>query len=243
MSALPGLALLVVMTQAFRARFGDDVRVHMQPDAPVVVDEGKSVCLFIERTTAHPEGPSLTLGDGQVVLRVELYSPALTPALNSIPLARLQGHAALPFMWRECIAALDPSAAPWGALWEKFRLALDAEMSAPPLLETQKGVKVAAWVFSITVDSLGEPLFGEPRGAWAALLASLRAAGGELPEFADLLEASLRGGDMPAWRALGMSLGVSRDTLNDLGIGPDAPSPPDETPADIEAGADDLPEA
>jgi hypothetical protein len=92
-------------------------------------------------------------------------------------------------------------------------------MFAPPLFETEKGVKVAAHVYSLTVDSLSEPPFGAPTAAWSDLLAQMRAQGGELTAFADLLQSAMTGDDLSVWQALDATLGVSAATLQAIGLG------------------------
>jgi hypothetical protein len=228
MSGLSGIALLIIATQALRVGLAS-ANVVMQPDGPVDVTKGPTIAVFIERAGLHAKDVSLAMGDSQVVLRVELFAPVA--AESSGGAAALKGSTALFFMWRQCVAALAPDASPWGALWERFRLAVDAEMFAPPLFETEKGVKVAAHVYSLTVDALSEPPFGAPTAAWSALLAQMRTQGGELTGFADLLETALTGA-LSEWPALAATLGVSSDTLAAIGLGdtpaPVAPLPPAE---------------
>lgn len=229
MSGLPGIALLVILTQAFRARMGSSVRVEMQPDSPVDATLGPALCVFVERASAHPSDVSMILGDSQIVLRIELFAPVDAGSASSPGSAALKGSTALFFMWRECVAALAPDASPWSALWEAFRLSIVAEMYAPPLFETEKGVKVAAHVYSLTVDALSDPPFGDPPQAWADLLAQMRADGGELTGFADILEASIRGGGLGAFEALAATLGLSGATMASIGLG----SAPDAIPAQV----------
>lgn len=232
MSGLSGIALLVIVTQAFRARMGADVRVEMQPDAPVDAAAGPTICVFIERASSHQNDVSLLQGDSQIVLRVELFAPVDATAAASPGSAALKGSTALFFMWRECVAALAPDASPWAGLWERFRLSIMADMYAPPLFETEKGVKVAAHVYGLTIDPLCDPPFGEPTEAWSDLLAQMRADGGELSSLADILEASIRGGSLTVFEALAATFGLSGDTMASIGLG----AAPDAIPAQI--GAD-----
>jgi len=213
---LPGLALLIIATQALRARFGSDVIVRQQPDAAVEITQ-KTVCLFIERASGKPRGG---FGDGvfNCVMRVEMFAPVDAEIAASPAAQMLHGSAALWFVWREIEAALAPSSGAWGALWEQFRLDLDGEMFSMPLFETEKGVKVAAQVVGLTISALASPLFGEPTQAWADLLAQMRASGGELSSVADLIEAAIRSG-MAEFPALAATLGVSNRTLAALGLG------------------------
>jgi hypothetical protein len=226
---LPGLALLIIATQAMRARFGSSVVVRMQPDAPVEIAQ-KTVCLFIERATGKPLG-GFADGAFTCVLRVELFAPVEAEVSSSSIAQMLQGSSALWFMWREIEAALAPSAGPWGVLWEQFRLDLDGEMFSMPLFETKKGVKVAAQVVGLTVSALTSPPFGEPTQAWADLLTQMRATGGELSSVADLIETAVRGG-MSGFPALAATLGVSNKTLAALGLGSIADDGSTPTPMD-----------
>jgi hypothetical protein len=190
------------------------------------------VCVFVERASAHPGDVSLIMGDSQTGLRVELFAPVDAVPGASPGAAALKGSTALFFMWRECVAALAPDASPWAKIWESFRLSIAAEMYAPPLFETEKGVKVAAHVYSLTVDALSDPPFGEPTQAWADLLAQMRAVGGELSSLADILEASIRGGSLTVFEALAATFGLSGDTMASIGLG----AAPDAIPAQV--GAD-----
>ena len=232
MGGLVGLALLIIMTQALRAHFGAGVAVYQSPDAPVDVSEMRTICLFVERSSSKPEGGSFCGGDSQIVIRLELYAPVVSGAGSEA----LAGSAALPFMWRGIVAALAPEASPWGAVFEWFRLSVEAEQYAPPLFQTEKGVKIAAHVYLVTIDSLAEPMFGAgslgPNSAWVALLNRMRASGGELIAVADQMETAIRGG-LTDWRALAATLGLSRASADAVGIGPDvmdagdAPASPD----------------
>jgi len=213
---LPGLALLIIATQALRARFGADVVVKMEPDAPVEI-VAKTVCLFVERASGKPIG-GFGEGGSTVVLRVELFSPVDAEVSGASAAQMLQGSAALWFMWREIEAALAPSSGPWGELWEQFRTSLTGDMYSMPLFETEKGVKVASHMVALTISALSSPPFGEPTQAWSALLAQMRAASGELPLIADLLAAAIRSG-MTGFSALAATLGVSNATLAALGLG------------------------
>lgn len=228
MGGLVGLALLVIMTQALRAHFGAAVAVHQSPDEPVDVSQTRTICLFVERSSSKPESAAFSGGDSQIVIRLELYAPVVSGAGPDA----LAGSAALPFLWRGVVAALAPECGVWGAAFENFRLALEAEQYAPPLFQTEKGVKVAAHVYLVTIDSLAEPLFGAGSlgegSAWAHLLTTMRAAGGELPAVADRIEAAIRGG-LTDWRALAASLGLSRGSADAIGVGPgvdEAVAPP-----------------
>lgn len=214
---LVGLALLIILTQSLRASLGAGVIVRMQPDGPVDIS-GRTICLFVERAIGHPEAGTVSDGRSQVMLRIELFTPIAVNSTGSSTAATLQGSVALFFLWRSLEKALAPESGPWGVLWERFRLGLIADMYAPPLFETEKGVKIVAQVVQLTVESLSSPYFGEPSDAWSALLAQLRATGGELAPFADLLEASLTGGDFTDLQVLSAALGVSDATLIALGL-------------------------
>lgn len=221
MGGLVGLALLIIMTQALRAHFGADVVVHQSPDVPIDVSEARTICLFVERSSSKPAGGSFCGGDSQIVMRLELYAPVVAGA----GVEALAGSAALPFMWRGIVAALAPETSSWGAVFEWFRLAIEAEQYAPPLFQTEKGVKIAAHVYLVTIDSLSEPMFGAAslgrESAWVALLGQMRRSGGELVAVADQIEAAIRGG-LTDWRSLAATLGLSRASADAVGIGPDA---------------------
>jgi hypothetical protein len=214
-------AVLLILTQMLRAGLGPAVTVLMQPDAPVDVVQ-RTICLYVETASGKPRAQTTSDGDGAMRIRMELFSP-VNDASSGAP---LKGSMALFFLWRAIEGALAPDATPWGAIWESFRLDLAAYAETLPLFETEKGVKIAAQVVVLTIDTLASPFFAAPTDAWSALLAQMRAGTAEMQALAPLLEAAIRGAGLSDLESLASSLGVSDATLTALGLNPPAVSMP-----------------
>ena len=211
---LTAFAVLLILTQMIRAALGSTVTVLMQPDAPVDVTQ-RTVCLYIESASGKPRAETTADGENAMRIRVELFAPVNDPS----PGVMLKGSMALFFLWRAIEGALAPDSSAWGAIWETFRLDLDAYSETLPLFETEKGVKIAAQVVILTVDTLASPFFGAPNAAWTGLLAQMAAGNTEMQQLAPILQAAVEGASLSSIELLAESLGVSAATLSNIGLG------------------------
>lgn len=216
------------------------------PAPIVVVDSPQDAIALLDAQTPTPvvaiysghietqiEGRAILLGDPRVTLSIQFMLPerfAFPTGPNSsisIDTRRQGASIALDVLWRKAARALDGSQEPWACLWREFVLATPRIFDNSYLIE-QAQVRVIAREIAIECETLQEPIPGpdDPPRAWRYLLAAMRADtnGDGLSALADWLEAEIRGQDTRLWVAQAAALGVTREELTAIGLGPVDPA-------------------
>lgn len=97
----------------------------------------------------------------------------------------------------------------WGELWQDFTLRQPVSIEVRPFLAPQaKGANILAREYAFACPTLSSPSFEAPQGAWAKLVAKMRADPAMRSE-ADGLEADIRQGDLDPNRNARARLGAS----------------------------------
>jgi hypothetical protein len=160
--------------------------------------------------------------DLDVVIEIALASELRRGGGMNIPHTDEGLEMALNFMTRQVMRVLQADDDPWAELFRTFALSTK-KMVARRGASVEKGVRFAARQIVLTIAPLHEPEFGRaPSGAWADLIAAMR-ADDILSVFADGLEEEIIGSAIPDWSRLKARLGLTGAGASAVGIGPYMP--------------------
>lgn len=156
--------------------------------------------------------------DLNVVVEIALASELRRGGGMSIPHTDEGLEMALNFMTRQVTRVLQADDDPWAELFRTFALSTK-KLAARRGASVEKGVRFAARQIVLNVAPLHEPEFGRaPSGAWADLIAAMR-ADDILSAFADGLEEEITGTAIPDWARLKARLGLTGVGASAVGIG------------------------
>lgn len=230
MSGLTSFALALTAARALRNRTWAQTRVYIEPTTPIKIEE-PTICIYVGHGRSEIETREL-MSVSKMRVRFEMFLPSSVDTLTvGDQTARLDVSKSVtaPFaiFWRQCEMALQAGDDVWSNLWRSFVLRMSSMDTTSDLFENEKGARIPARFIEITLDPLNEPRVGiPPDGAWADLLAAMRAEGPELTAVADLIETQFVGdGLLPDWRADFTLLGLSPSVGRSLGLAPEGDMP------------------
>lgn len=128
---------------------------------------------------------------------------------------------ALDLMEHQVIAALMRGATEWSDVWMRMVPRIARRLSRRGA-SAEDGVRFAARQMVLTCDLIEAPAPGvpiDPKSSWGALLAVME-EDADLASYVPVLRGEIEGAPLADWRRAAIMLGVSRDTANELGIGP-----------------------
>lgn len=239
--SLVAFAIRVAAVRALRDALPPGFEVIDSPQEPMDRLDCDAPAPFAAIYTGHNE----TEIDARELLggksKVDLAIQFVLPATLSFPLGgggsitldtRKQGaETALDVLWRRAACALNAGASPWAALWRELVINTPKIVNASYLIEV-KTVRAVAREVVLSCEPIHEPIPGAaPEGAWAALIALMRADQGSdgLSSLADWLEAEIAGpAELSAAQRDAAYLGLSAYAASAVAIL--------DAPADVQAG-------
>lgn len=145
----------------------------------------------------------------------------------------------LDLMERQIMVALTGARGPWPDLWRLFVVKVTDRVSRRGAFEQ---ARLAARQITLTCDLLMDPPAVDytPSGAWASAIATFK-DDATLAPLAPILRAHIKGIDGSAADGAAAALGINRDTLASLGVGPITGDDADDAPLEtIELPTGDI---
>lgn len=188
------------------------------------------IAVYTSEDVGRPDGRDLLCPDRRVDLVLQIFLPPTTavPSTDGATGLRMGeegADAALDLVCRAVVRCLVADGSVWADIWQGLVNKVHEVAARPYIVEAENHVRVAAREFSISVDTIGDPLF-EPVGdgtPWDRLVSALRGSPDpNLSRIAGVVEAAISG-DFSAltdWDAARQTLGISLDTAEALGIAP-----------------------
>lgn len=144
----------------------------------------------------------------------------------NLPSTDAAREAALDLLRRQCMAAFTDTRpeAGWAELWRQIVHGV-TEVSVVRGADSQNGARFAAKQISLTVDTLGEPAPGEGLVyGWQDIVEAFE-ADDDLAGFGALIRSELESPvGQPAWAIAQAQLGLTREGVAALGLGPAPPA-------------------
>lgn len=128
---------------------------------------------------------------------------------------------ALDLMEHQVMAALTRERNPWSRVWMKLVPRISRRLSRRGA-SVEKGVRFAARQIVLTCDLIEAPTDGAAVGegtTWADFL-SVMAADTDLAPIAQMLRSEIEGTPLADWRRAANMLGILRETVDAIGLGP-----------------------
>lgn len=201
----------------------------LDPIDPALENErGVTIAVYTSDETASGDGADLLSADKSIDVVVQIYLPP-TVTFGGVALDTRQSAAepVLDLIWREICSVVLVDQSDWSALWRDLVFAYHETVSRPFLIETDRGIRLAAREVMIRVESISDPQFGpvESGSVWSRLLTLMR-ADPDIAPMADLLEAQIVGvGTLPVWQQAASALGLRAEAARAIGLDDfDAPS-------------------
>lgn len=185
------------------------------------------VAIYVERGAANPDSEP-----GEADMKFYIYLPTDTVQLpNGVAYTggRKNAGMTLNLIARQVENALMNGAAPWIGIWRRLKVSRGPVTYRSLLIEIENGVRIPAMEITMILETIPEPVIGEPLGATFAMFdAALRAAEGD--GLADLIKTAI---ETPAGLHVhldaAMQLGLSQAATDALGLSPVVDGIADET--------------
>ncbi|OCC05119.1 hypothetical protein BA190_09390 [Labrys sp. WJW] len=245
MSSIIAFAAGVSLTYALRGRTLADNDVTFAPQNPLgAVLDGVRIAVFGGEDGGKACGRDMLAIDRLADISIHVHLPADKVVVEGTPLAVRNSASDLVYalVWRQITRALDDDTTPWGRLWKLFTVGVKELTSRPFIIETEKGVRVQAREYILTVELIADPQFGEidPATPWGEFLDAMRAEP-DMQPFADLMQRAIESpADIPEWEEARYALGLTSEAIHGIGLGrlqpPDSAAITQWTVEDAEAG-------
>jgi hypothetical protein len=228
--SLARLAMRIAAARALSGATLAETRVHDSAVAPIdqTIAEERQPILIV--TTDDHEmdvtGRDLFHGNAACDLVIEAAIAARVEVVGeesiiTIPHTDEGMELALDLMEHQVMAALTRERSDWSRVWMKLVPRISRRLSRRGA-SVEKGVRFAARQIVLTCDLIEAPGDGASVAvgtAWADLL-GLMETDADLAPIATMLRSEIEGTPLADWRRAANMLGIHRETVNAMGLGP-----------------------
>lgn len=226
--SLAALAVRLATVYALRGNTlaGADVKDSPQNPLPAVLP-GPQIVVYTGRQSTAPQGTQLVGGDQKFDLSIHIHLPGsvdVTDGTRTLKLEQSAGGVGVVYdlMWRQIVRTLMAGNGKWSQVWRAIVIGVEDIESDPFLIESDKGLRVMARGYVMSIETLHDPGFGaDLEGtAWALLLDAMRSEP-ELNALAGVVEHEMTSrNELPEWEQARAALGITDAGLAAIGLAP-----------------------
>lgn len=233
---LTSLALRIAAAGAIKGATWAGDRVATQPIDPLAnLSKEKKPLIAIYTGDSGAEqvrGRDLTSADHFVTLIIQIYLPPriAVDGVGEIDTTNEFSEVVIEIVGRQIEIALMQSETAWAKIWRDIVFEIVGVNSKPYLIQSDKGPRAVAREVQWSVNTVSSPAFGPPSGVWIDFLAAVETDELSAP-MRPLIEAAIRGENMPDWKRAIYSAGMRLAAGRKIGI----------SPADLKAAGEAAP--
>jgi len=176
--SLPAALLRIVATQALIGQTFCDDKVLDSPMDPIdVIVQGPTITIYTGEAHAKPAGKSLMEVEWKYDFSFHMHLPSeVETSVGKLNVRTGGGEILFDLLWRQILKALYLSESKWAKLWRDAVNEIDSLQARPFMVETAKGVRIAAREVIFAAQTIFDPPFGalDLESWWGQAVATLK---------------------------------------------------------------------